>query len=260
MREGTGSQLRVAARNLEQASPDVAIILHQEQLDRVPTSGAAQPMPAVARVWGMFYELRPCLAAARARAYKRHVPTAVEAAGLTAAVVQGKLTMKLLCGSATTDPGAQLRALARVWPCLMEMVREFHPRDESSAEALLCMAHEAFDIGAAAPARAVPVVVTAVIEEMARRFEVYLRGNGEAPTWTAVREAAATESARVAAITGVLADTGHRETQAERKARLAAAAAANPTPPGAPQPPPTAPTAPGPPGSPAKTGGPKPTP
>jgi hypothetical protein len=229
---------RAEASRVELLSADVALILHQESLDRVPQTGATAASPGALRVYEHMYQLRPRLESARVRGYEQLVPKAVTAQALVKAAVTGQLTTQLLVGTGVTEPAARLRALARVWPVLMEIMREVHPRDATVPLTFLGMAHEAFDVGSANPQMAVQMVVTASVEAMARRFMEWLRGVGDMPSWTAVRDEAAAEAQRVAVITGALSpssqDTRSQAAKAaakeKREAEAAAAAAEKPPP------------------------------
>jgi hypothetical protein len=237
--QGSDGALLAAAQSAESEATfgaDVAFILHQENLDRLTTAGAsAQIPPAVTRAYQLFHELRPRLEAARARVFYSVVPRALDAQALVKAVVTRSLTVEALVGTAK-DPEARLHALARVWPVLMVMMRLFHPRDTSTELTFLQISHELLDVGSRSAKTAIAVVVEQVLKLMKQRFSEYLRGVGSLPAWSAVRQAALEENARILAIEGQspAADAraeaqrlAREKAKAEKEAKAAAEAAAS---------------------------------
>jgi hypothetical protein len=255
-KDGSDGELRAQAKQIEQLNPDVAFILHQENLDRITSSGAAAPpSPAAVRVWELCYSVRPRLHAARIRYFAedtrgRLLPTSVNAGELIKAANCGKLTLAVVAGTASVNPETQMAAMLRVWPSFVALIEELYPRDKTVRFTLLAMAHEVFDLGSRTAARALQVVVGDVFAAMTAQFNAsWLAGVGDMPTWEAVRETASTKSARLVAVTGSVggvqaqasaaklareqAAQAAREAKAAAEAR-AAAAGEPPVQPGAP--------------------------
>ena len=211
---------RTEVGRVELMSSDVRLILHQEGLDRVPQTGTVQPSVGALRVIETMYNIRPRLQTARVTYVTKVAPRSVSAIALVKAVQTGSLTTAVL-GAATGDGNAQLRALMRVWPVLSQLLREVHPSDPTIDDSLVMMAHEAFDLGSANPARAIGAVVTSVFEALSLRYTAYLRGVGDAPTWAETLVEARKVTQRVVEITGTLGGSTETPAAIAERARVA---------------------------------------
>ena len=75
--KGLLASVGLDASSLELLSSDVALILHQESLDRLPVTGAsASASQGAVSVVDLMHQLRPRLEAARVRAYEAVMPGA----------------------------------------------------------------------------------------------------------------------------------------------------------------------------------------
>ena len=70
---------------LELASPDVAFILHQENLDKIALTGTSATALRPSRAWEALRFIRPRLLAARVRRFAASSPVAADNLGYRAA-------------------------------------------------------------------------------------------------------------------------------------------------------------------------------
>ena len=220
------TELRAAAGKLELLSADVALLLHQEGLDRVPQTGAlGAPTSGAHLVIECMYELRPRLEAARVRWLEEVCPKAVVAKTLVRAVQTGSLTVANITGlPASASVASQMVGLMKSWVCLVPLMRAMHPRDDSLEHAMLMIANEAFDIGSQNPANAMRAVVTPALAQLEKRYTAYLRGVGDAPKLEEVRlEAVAIAQRRVQIEGALLAETTAERARVAREAAAAKA-------------------------------------
>lgn len=162
---------------------DLALLLAQEKLTQPP---AGLP-PATCSMWTMVLELRARLPPARVVKYEGLLPRAVDALALVTAAACGKLTTELICGQAKGQtPAEQSAAALRVWPVLVELVRDCFPRGADEAtHGLLLVANDAFD--RAKSAASTVKAITPVFEKMSVRFAHYTLNGGAPPQWEKVR-------------------------------------------------------------------------
>ena len=197
--EGDDATLRLSAKQLElgEYGPQVAAILHQESLDRLPT-GTASLTPEARALWHLFYAIRPRLMAARVRYFEVEAPLArgVPVASLVEAVQWGKLRCTEAAGIADTVPtriyaphptsAETFAALQRNWAGVMAVVAECTPRDETVVPSLLRMARDTFYHGAS-PSGVAPLIGS-VFAEMAKRAREHLTGRAQRPLeWQAAQ-------------------------------------------------------------------------
>lgn len=162
---------------------DLALLLGQEKLTQPPAG-----LPAMTcSVWHMVLELRVRLPPARVIKFEALLPRSVNALALVTAAGCGQLTMELICGQAKGRSAAEQRAAAlRVWPVLIQLVRECFPRDADEAtHGLLLVANDAFD-RAKSDASTVKAI-TPVFEKMSLRFAHYASTGGAPPQWEKAR-------------------------------------------------------------------------
>ena len=227
----SGDLIRAGSRAMEtngKYGADIALILHQENLDRTPSgaSGAAAQVLTHLRV------VRTCLLAARARRFEPwSLLSTTKVEELVKAAMTGNMTVALITGAAAAEkPEAKLACLAKAWPMVCELVRESSPRDPSVVSAFLLMAKEGFDPMVNVPGNALRVVFTDVFEEMRKRADDYRQGVAPVmQTWAVVRERSSELASRQLAVRGPMSDGASppwTETQQSKKQKAAAAAAA----------------------------------
>ena len=190
--ESKETELRSAISALEIGphGASVAFMLHQERLGNAPTGATLSPNAA--RAWRLLDAARPRLLAARHRLFRTVLPEGVCGYALLKAINCGTLTTALLVSETLAKSKSPLAVVEMkagvmaVWPLLMAMVREVHPRDVSTEHQLLGMAKDAFDTGRSS-AESVSVAITPVLVEMTVQMGDWLRGGAKAPTWGRVR-------------------------------------------------------------------------
>jgi hypothetical protein len=231
-----GAPLRAAARSLEmhtQFGPDVAIIMHQENLDKAPT-GDPTLTHAALTVWNAMRDIRPRLAVARQQYYKEVVPQAVDLPALLKSVSSGTLTLELLTGAKADKPDISVGKLARGWTVFGRILEEILPRDADLPFEWLKMGNELFDTGAVNATNSLKMVVVDVLTSLRAESALHLSGvRSDAPTLSGVRAERWAVSSREQMLTGALAGAPapadaarQRERAAERATAAAATAAA----------------------------------
>jgi hypothetical protein len=216
--------LRAAARALETGAhgAEVALILHQENLDK-PPSGAS---PSACTLLQHMRQIRRYLLAARARWLEPYLPAGLVAEDMVKAAMSGSITVGTLGVKASAKAEVAVRALMVVWPVLCALIRETTPRDPSWEDASLTMAKEAFDDASKNPSGALRIVMVDVFAERRKRSAQYLSGvEPELASWETVRSHVALESQRKWVLSGTYSASS-QGADAAAKARADAAAKA----------------------------------
>jgi hypothetical protein len=225
---GDDAALRAAARALETSGTfgaDIALILHQENLEKAPTGAS----PAASTLLAQMRQIRRYLLAARARWLEPYVPSGRSAEALVKAAMSGELKVETLTGAkAGGKAEASIRALMVIWPTLIALVRETSPRDATAESALLIMAKEAFDDAATNPAGALRMVIVDVFAELRKRSAQYLTGvDPEMASWDVVRRHVAGESQRKWLLSGTYGGKANAEQKTPEQLAAAAKAKAD---------------------------------
>ena len=172
---------------------DIALILHQEGLDKTPSGMSA----AATTLLGQLRAARQALLSARVRWFERWAPTTIKAAEVVKAAMAGTLTVPLLVGSvaAAAGPAERVRALMVVWPALVALMREVTPRDATIEDELLKLAKITFDSAAKNPEAGLKFHVVPVLLEVAASATLYRSGiDLSMPEWATMRAAAKVKS------------------------------------------------------------------
>ena len=172
---------------------DIALILHQEGLDKTPSGMSA----AAATLFGQLRAVRQALLSARVRWFERWAPKTVKAAEVVKAAMAGTLTVSLLVGSvaAAAAPAERVRALMVVWPALIALMREATPRDVTVEDELLKLAKVTFDSASKNPEAGLKFHVEPMLLEVATSAALYRSGiDRSMPEWASMRATAKIKS------------------------------------------------------------------
>ena len=189
-----GEELREQARAAELSSvfgADIATILHQENLSKVPT-GDPSLTHQTREAWDGLYAIRPRLLVARKEFIKVYTVSNVLVPTLVTAIATGALTVEVLTGGKSTDEaGLKTRRLSAVWPALIEAVRTVTPRDTTAPHHLLVLGRELNEQAASDATRAVSHVLEPVLAVFAERAALFHQNVTSAlPAWSeAIAEA-----------------------------------------------------------------------